>query len=136
MRIPLLVILGVVLAAHGASAAQAVTLTSRTAIDRSVAVDPGTSGLPASIDRHTTATTIPGAHIGVDVDGAVLNGDRREANPDRSTAWIDVEVLPDTWTPRDSGVEKVTLTGDRRRVKVEYHQTGGFVEIRFDIQRK
>jgi hypothetical protein len=136
MRIPLLVILGVVLAAHGASAAQPVTLTSRTAIDRSVAVDPGTSRLPASMDRHTPATTIPGGHIALDVDGAVLNGDPREANPGTSAARLDGEVLPDTWTPHDSGVEKVTLTGGRRRVKVEYYQTGGFVEIRFDIQRK
>jgi hypothetical protein len=33
-------------------------------------------------------------------------------------------------------VDRVPISGGKRRFKVEYYEVGGFAELRFDIQRR
>ena len=48
--------------------------------------------------------------------------------------WVDGELVLDAWAPHGSQVDEVTITGGRRRLKLEYYEIGGWSEIRFDIQ--
>ena len=50
--------------------------------------------------------------------------------------WMDGEVVLDAWAPHESRVDRVSISGGRRRFKVEYYEIGGFAELRFDIQRR
>lgn len=50
--------------------------------------------------------------------------------------WVDGELVLDEWESHESKIDKVTLSGGTRRLKVEYYEAGGFAEMRFDIQRK
>ena len=45
-------------------------------------------------------------------------------------------MILDEWAPHESKVSRVPLGGGARRFKVEYYDTTGFAELRFDIQRK
>ncbi|MEX1129716.1 MAG: right-handed parallel beta-helix repeat-containing protein [Vicinamibacterales bacterium] len=48
--------------------------------------------------------------------------------------WVDGELVLDAWAPHGSQVDEVTITGGRRRLKLEYYEVGGWSEMRFDIQ--
>ena len=48
--------------------------------------------------------------------------------------WVDGELVLDAWAPHGSQVDEVTITGGRRRLKLEYYEIGGWSEMRFDIQ--
>jgi parallel beta-helix repeat protein len=50
--------------------------------------------------------------------------------------WMDGAMILDEWAPHESMVSRVPLRGGARRFKVEYYETTGFAELRFDIQRK
>jgi hypothetical protein len=50
--------------------------------------------------------------------------------------WVDDELVLDDWESHESKVEKVTLSGGTRRIKIAYYEAGGFAEMRFDVQRK
>jgi nitrous oxidase accessory protein NosD len=60
----------------------------------------------------------------------------RVISDDAVKVWMDGEVLLESWTPHESKVDSVPITGGKRRFKVEYYEVGGFAELRFDIQRK
>ncbi len=50
--------------------------------------------------------------------------------------WMDGAMILDEWAPHESKVTRVPIAGGARRFKVEYDDTTGFAELRFDIQRK
>jgi hypothetical protein len=55
---------------------------------------------------------------------------------DGARVWMDGEVVLDDWAPHESRVDRVPISGGKRRFKVEYYEVGGFAELRFDIQRR
>ena len=50
--------------------------------------------------------------------------------------WMDDDRIVDRWTPHESAVDTVPVTGGKRRLKVEYYEIGGFAELRFEILRR
>ncbi len=53
---------------------------------------------------------------------------------DGARVWVDGRLVLDAWAPHESKVDRVAITGGRRRLKVEYHEVSGWSEMRFDIQ--
>ena len=49
---------------------------------------------------------------------------------------MDDERIVDRWTPHESAIDTASITGGRRRFKVEYYEIGGFAELRFEILRR
>jgi hypothetical protein len=60
----------------------------------------------------------------------------RTISDDGIRVWMDEERIVDRWTPHESAVDTVPITGGRRRFKVEYYEIGGFAELRFEILRR
>jgi hypothetical protein len=60
----------------------------------------------------------------------------RTISDDGIRVWMDGERIVDRWTPHESAVDAVPVTGGRRRFKVEYYEVGGFAELRFEILRR
>jgi hypothetical protein len=50
--------------------------------------------------------------------------------------WVDDALEVDSWAPHESKIDRVRLRGGNHRFKVHYYETGGFAELRFDIQRR
>ena len=48
--------------------------------------------------------------------------------------WVDGKLALDAWTPHESRVDFVQLSGGRRRLRVEYYEATGWAEIRLDVQ--
>ena len=48
--------------------------------------------------------------------------------------WVDGTVVLNEWEPHESKVDRVEITGGRRRLKLEYYELAGWAEIRFQIQ--
>jgi nitrous oxidase accessory protein NosD len=53
---------------------------------------------------------------------------------DGARVWVDDKVVLNEWEPHESKVDRVEITGGRRRLKLEYHELAGWAEIRFQIQ--
>jgi nitrous oxidase accessory protein NosD len=49
--------------------------------------------------------------------------------------WADDRVVIDRWEPHGSELVTAALAGGRRRLRVEYYQVGGWVELRVEIRR-
>jgi len=60
----------------------------------------------------------------------------RTISDDGIRVWMDDERIIDRWTPHESRVDSVAVTGGKRRFKVEYYEIGGFAELRFEILRR
>ena len=60
----------------------------------------------------------------------------RTISDDGIRVWMDDERIIDRWTPHESAIDTVTVTGGKRRFKVEYYELGGFAELRFEILRR
>lgn len=60
----------------------------------------------------------------------------RTISDDGVRVWMDEERIVDRWTPHESAIDTVPITGGRRRFKVEYYEIGGFAELRFEILRR
>jgi hypothetical protein len=60
----------------------------------------------------------------------------RTISDDGVRVWMDDERIIDRWTPHESRVDTVPVTGGKRRFKVEYYEIGGFAELRFEILRR
>ncbi|HET7695899.1 MAG TPA: right-handed parallel beta-helix repeat-containing protein [Vicinamibacterales bacterium] len=60
----------------------------------------------------------------------------RTISDDGVRVWMDEERIVDRWTPHESAIDTVPITGGRRRFKVEYFEIGGFAELRFEILRR
>jgi PA14 domain len=104
-------------------AQQPIPLTPGMVIDRSVVIKPGTCLLSASADLKTPVISVRGESLSMIAD-------------DGARVWVDGELVLDAWEPHESKVDTVPLPGGMRRFKVEYHEIGGFAELRFTIQRK
>jgi hypothetical protein len=55
---------------------------------------------------------------------------------DAARVWVDREEVIDAWAPHESRVDRASIHGGVRKVKVEYYDVTGFAELRFDIQRR
>ena len=53
---------------------------------------------------------------------------------DGARVWMDGKLILDAWEPHESRVDRVDITGGRRKLKVEYYESAGWAEIRVDIQ--
>jgi Right handed beta helix region/PA14 domain len=60
----------------------------------------------------------------------------RTISDDGIRVWMDDERIIDHWAPHESAIDTASVTGGRRRFKVEYYEAGGFAELRFDILRR
>ena len=60
----------------------------------------------------------------------------RTISDDGIRVWVDDERIIDRWTPHESAIDTVPITGGKRRFKVEYYEIGGFAELRFEILRR
>ena len=60
----------------------------------------------------------------------------RTISDDGIRVWMDDERIIDRWTPHESALDSVLITGGKRRFKVHYFEIGGFAELRFDILRQ
>lgn len=60
----------------------------------------------------------------------------RTISDDGIRVWMDDERIIDRWTPHESAIDTVPITGGKRRFKVEYFEIGGFAELRFEILRR
>ena len=60
----------------------------------------------------------------------------RTISDDGVRVWMDDERIIDHWTPHESAIDTVPVTGGKRRFKVEYYEIGGFAELRFEILRR
>jgi len=60
----------------------------------------------------------------------------RTISDDGIRVWMEDERIIDRWTPHESAIDTVSVTGGRRRFKVEYYEIGGFAELRFEILRR
>jgi Right handed beta helix region len=60
----------------------------------------------------------------------------RTISDDGVRVWMEDERIIDRWTPHESAIDTVPVTGGRRRFKVEYYEIGGFAELRFEILRR
>jgi len=64
------------------------------------------------------------------------NYNLRTISDDGVRVWMDDQRIIDRWTPHESAIDTVPITGGKRRFKVEYYELGGFAELRFDILRR
>jgi nitrous oxidase accessory protein NosD len=60
----------------------------------------------------------------------------RTISDDGVRVWMEDERIIDRWTPHESAIDTVPVTGGKRRFKVEYYEIGGFAELRFEILRR
>ena len=50
--------------------------------------------------------------------------------------WVDDKLAIDDWTPHESVVDRADLRPGKHRIRVEYYQVDGWVELKVDIRRK
>ena len=60
----------------------------------------------------------------------------RTISDDGIRVWMDDDRIVDHWTPHESAIDTVPITGGKRRFKVEYFELTGFAELRFEILRR
>jgi hypothetical protein len=60
----------------------------------------------------------------------------RTISDDGIRVWMDDERIIDHWTAHESAIDRASIAGGRQRFKVEYYETGGFAELRFEILRR
>jgi hypothetical protein len=107
------------------------------------------SGAPLKIDRRERLDYMSGGAIveGLPRDRVALVAEGtvelpagqysiRTISDDGIRVWMDDERIIDRWTPHESAVDTVPVTGGKRRFKVEYYEIGGFAELRFEILRR
>jgi hypothetical protein len=50
--------------------------------------------------------------------------------------WVDDQLVIDQWDPHESRLVTAPLGGGRRRLRVEYYQVSGWMELRVEVRRK
>jgi parallel beta-helix repeat protein len=55
---------------------------------------------------------------------------------DAIRVWVDDRLVVDRWTPHESEVDRIAIDPGRHRLRVEYYQVGGWVELRVAVQRR
>lgn len=48
--------------------------------------------------------------------------------------WIDDKLVIENWAPHESVLDRTELKSGKRRVRVEYYQVDGWVELRVDVK--
>ena len=107
------------------------------------------SGAPLKTDRRDALDYMSGGAIadGLPKDRVALVAEGevdlppgqytlRTISDDGVRVWMDDERIIDHWTPHESAIDTATVTGGRRRFKVEYYEIVGFAELRFEILRR
>jgi nitrous oxidase accessory protein NosD len=59
----------------------------------------------------------------------------RTISDDAVRVWVDSALVIDAWTPHESQVNYAPLTAGEHKLRVEYRQVDGWVELRLDIIR-
>jgi parallel beta-helix repeat protein len=76
-----------------------------------------------ALDAATTVDLPPGTYT------------LRTISDDGIRVWVDDALVIDRWTHHESTVDHATLQGGRHRIRVQYFQDDGWVELRVDIVR-
>jgi hypothetical protein len=50
--------------------------------------------------------------------------------------WIDDKIAIDSWSPHESSVERAEIRPGKHRLRVEYYQVDGWVELRVEVRRR
>lgn len=50
--------------------------------------------------------------------------------------WIDDKLAIDNWVPHESVVDRAELKPGKRRLRVEYYQVDGWVELRVEVRTR
>ncbi|MDQ3523945.1 MAG: right-handed parallel beta-helix repeat-containing protein [Chloroflexota bacterium] len=81
---------------------------------------------------------LPRDRVAIVAEGSVLlpEGDYtlQVISDDGARVWVDGRLMLDAWAPHESRVDRVTITGGRRTLKLEYYEVSGWAEISLDIQ--
>jgi nitrous oxidase accessory protein NosD len=81
---------------------------------------------------------IPADHVAFVAEGDVdlPRGDYtiEVISDDGVRLWVDDKVVLNEWEPHESKVDRVDITGGRKRLKLEYYEVAGWAEIRLQIQ--
>src|SRR5437667_1898070 len=59
----------------------------------------------------------------------------RTISDDAVRVWLDSALVIDAWTPHESQVDYAPITAGEHKLRVEYRQVDGWVELRLDITR-
>ena len=107
------------------------------------------AGVPLKAERRDTLDYMSGGAIaeGVPRDRVAVVAESvidlppgsytvRTISDDGVRVWMEDERIIDRWTPHESAIDTVPVTGGKRRFKVEYYEIGGFAELRFEILRR
>ena len=82
----------------------------------------------------------PAQQFGVAADGVVHlpEGEFQlvTISDDGLRVWVDDELVIDQWEPHESKLVMVPLGGGQRRLRVEYYQVDGWMELRVEVRRK
>lgn len=82
----------------------------------------------------------PAEHFGVAADGVVdLPEGEYELvtiSDDGIRVWVNDTLVVDRWGAHESEVAIAPMTGGRKRLRVEYYQVAGWVELRVEIRRR
>ena len=60
----------------------------------------------------------------------------RAISDDAVRVWVDDTLRIDAWRPHESQVDEVPIEGGRHRLRVEYYQVDGWVELRVEVVRE
>lgn len=68
----------------------------------------------------------------------VSEGDREllAISDDGIRVWVDGRLAIDRWTAHESAVDRTPIASGRRRLRVEYYQVAGWVELRVEVRRR
>jgi Periplasmic copper-binding protein (NosD)/PA14 domain len=82
---------------------------------------------------------VPSSRFGLRADGVVSLPAGRfrltAISDDGVRVWVDDRLVIDHWAPHESAVDQVALDGGRHRVRIEYYQVDGWVELRLAFER-
>ncbi|MEP6731940.1 MAG: PA14 domain-containing protein, partial [bacterium] len=59
----------------------------------------------------------------------------RTISDDAIRVWVDGKLVIDDWTPHESAVDNVSVSGGHHDIRVEYAQVDGWTELRVEIVR-
>jgi len=86
-----------------------------------------------------TISGVPQTHFGAVATASVTlprgTYTLRTISDDGVRVWVDDRLVIDDWTPHESTVDTAPLGGGRHRLRVEYYQVDGWVELRVEIVR-
>jgi hypothetical protein len=87
---------------------------------------PPIAGIPPTrwaMEATTTVRLPPGRHT------------LRTLSDDAVRVWVDDRLVIDHWAPHETAPAYATITGGRRRLRVQYAQVEGWTELRLDLLR-